>query len=128
MKTTDAERSWPRSSRLHLRSITRATLNAALAGLTLAGCVYYHAVPVSNGPAAFDRSWNAALGAADDVGVAVSTADRTSGVIYGTTADSNVTIRVLTQADGRVRVEFNATGNPGIADRLHGAYDRRMGR
>jgi len=99
-----------------------------MAALTIASCVYYHPVPVSSGPDAFERSWNAALGAADDVGVAISTADRTSGVIYGTTPDSNVTIRVFTQADGRVRVEFNASGAKGLADRLRGAYERRMGR
>jgi len=109
------------------RATIRAAL-AALAALMLAGCVYYHPVPVSSGPDAFDRSWNAALGAADDVGVAISTADRPSGTIYGTTSDTNVTVRVWTQADGRVRVEFNATGNPAVADRLHSAYERRMGR
>ena len=107
----------------------RATVCAVLgAALMLAGCVYYHPVPVSSGPSAFDRSWNAALGAADDVGIAVSTADRASGTIYGTTRETDVTIRVWTQADGRVRVEFNARGNPAVADHLHSAYDRRMGR
>lgn len=103
-------------------------LYAALAALTCVGCVYYHAVPVSSGTAAFDRSWNAALGAAHDVGVAVSTADRTSGYIYGTTGDSNVTIHVFVQADGNVRVEFNAKGAEGLADSLSDAYHRRMGR
>ena len=110
------------------RATKRAALGAAFAALMLAGCVYYHPVPVSSGPEAFDRSWNAALGAADDVGVTVSTVDRASGTIYGSTRDAAVTIRVWTQADGRVRVEMNATGDSAVADRLHSAYERRMGR
>ena len=40
--------------------------------------------------------------------------------------------RVLTQADGKVRVEFNAGGalseDPGLPDRISRAYDARMGR
>ncbi len=111
----------------------RGAVCAVLAAATVAGCTYYQTVPVApSGPSAFDRCWNAALGAADDVGVAVSSADRTSGVIRGTAAADDVTIRVFTQADGRVRVEFNVKGASGsdavLADRLSSAYDRRMGR
>jgi hypothetical protein len=84
------------------------------------------------GPSTFDRSWNAALGAADDLGVSVTSADRTSGFIYGTTPTDNVTISVLTQADGSVRVEFNVKSPAGydsdLANRLHRAYEARMGR
>ena len=113
--------------------LLRLPLAAVLALLALAGCTYYQTVPVApSGPSAFDRSWDAALGAADDVGVAVSTADRTSGTIYGTTATDTVTIRVFTQADGRVRVEFNVKGVSGsdsvLANNLSSAYNRRMGR
>ena len=114
--------------------IPRTTLCACLvAATTVAGCTYYQTVPAApSGPSAFDRAWSAALGAADDVGVSVSTADRTSGTIYGTTRGEDVTIRVLTQADGRVRVEFNVKGASGsdavVAERLSSAYDRRMGR
>jgi hypothetical protein len=106
----------------------RAILCATLAALTVAGCTYYQPATVVYRPPDFDRSWDAALGAAHDLGVAVSTADRTSGYIYGTTADTDVTIRAFTQADGKVRVEFNASGAPGFADRLSEAYQRRMGR
>jgi hypothetical protein len=113
--------------------MTRNAVITALLVVALAGCTYYQTAPAApSGPSAFDRSWNAALGAADDVGVAVSTADRTSGTIYGSTAADQVTIRVLTQADGRVRVEFNVKGASGsdsvLAERLSSAYDRRMGR
>jgi hypothetical protein len=114
--------------------ILRAALCVALIVVTAgSGCTYYQAVPAApSGPSTFERSWNAALGAADDVGVAVSTADRTSGTIYGTTGADDVTIRVFTQADGRVRVEFNVKGAGGsdavMAERLSSAYNRRMGR
>ena len=112
----------------------RAVLFACLVvATTMAGCTYYQTVPVApSGPSTFDRAWSAALGAADDVGVSVSTADRTSGTIYGTIQGENVTIRVLTQADGRVRVEINVKGQSGsdavVAERISSAYDRRMGR
>jgi len=116
-----------------LRVLLRSTLCACLAAATVAGCTYYEAVPVApSGPSTFDRSWNAALGAADDLGVSVTSADRTSGIIYGTTSTDNVTISVLTQADGRVRVEFNVKTRAGydtdLANRLHRAYEARMGR
>lgn len=114
--------------------LPRIALCACLvAATTVAGCTYYQTVPAApSGPSTFDRAWSAALGAADDVGVSVSTADRTSGTIHGTTAGEAVTIRVFTQADGRVRVEFNVKGASGsdtvVAERLSSAYDRRMGR
>ena len=117
-----------------LRALLHPTLYACLAAATVAGCTYYQAVPVApSGPSSFDRSWNAALGAADDCGVSVNTADRTSGYIYGTSpTGGNVTITVFTQADGRVRVEFNVKSPAGpdsdLTNRLHGAYEARMGR
>ena len=114
--------------------LLRSLLCACLAAATVAGCTYYQAVPAApSGPSSFDRSWNAALGAADDCGVSVNTADRTSGYIYGTSpTGGNVTITVFTQADGRVRVEFNVKGPAGydtdLPNRLHRAYEARMGR
>lgn len=78
----------------------------------LAGCTYYQVVPAAPapGPRVFDRSWNAALGALEDTGVAVTLADRSSGTIYGAIGSDSVTIRVLTQADASVRVEFGVHG------------------
>jgi hypothetical protein len=96
------------------RSRSSPALIIACVAALMAGCTYYQAVPAApSGPSTFDRAWSAALGAADDVGVSVSSADQTSGVITGTTATDDVTIRVFTQADGRVRVEFNVKGAPG---------------
>jgi len=97
------------------------------------GCVVYQPVP-ANAPAVsdFDRSWNAALAAAQDVGVRILSEDRANGVITGATDTRDVTITVSTQADGRVRVEFSARGPQGgdtnLARDISRAYDRRMGR
>lgn len=111
-----------------------SVLGACLVAATVAGCTYYQVAPAApSGPSTFDRSWNAALGAADDCGVSVNTADRTSGYIYATSpTGGNVTITVFTQADGRVRVAFNVKSPAGpdsdLANRLHRAYEARMGR
>jgi hypothetical protein len=101
--------------------------------LFAAGCTYYQVAPSApSGSGVFDRAWNAALAAADDVGVTVHSADRTSGVIQGSKDGSDVTMQVFTQADGRVRVEINVKGPSGtdsvLAQQLSTAYNRNMGR
>ena len=101
--------------------------------MLLSGCVVYEPVPVSV-PAAstFDRAWSAAIGAAQDEGVRITSEDRVKGVISGSRGEQDVTINVQTQADGNVRVEFSSKGprgsDPGLAGRISRAYDRRMGR
>lgn len=104
-----------------------------LFALSLPGCVVYEPVGVqSTVPASFDRSWNAALTAAQDAGIAVSVADRNSGRIYGRRNTADVTISVIPQADGSLRVQFDAKGlapqDQGLQDRFVQAYNRRMGR
>lgn len=83
-------------------------------------------------PPVFDRAWAAALGGAQDAGVQVKSADRATGLIRGTKDGIDVTVIVARQADGSVRVQFDAkgpTGNdPGLPDRFSKAYDKRMGR
>jgi hypothetical protein len=115
-----------RGRRLALR------LGAALAALVIAGCVVYEPVPVAAGPSRFDRAWAAAVGAMQDQGVAITEQDRTRGIVRGGRGGLTVTANVLTQADGRVRVEFNTTGtlgsDPTLVDRISASYDRRMGR
>jgi len=103
-----------------------------VAGLTvLAGCVVYEPVPAP-GPNAFDRSWSAALAAAQDEGVRIASEDRASGLIRGFRDEQEVTINIRSQADGSARVEIGARGpkgsDPGLAGRISRAYDRRMGR
>jgi hypothetical protein len=99
----------------------------------LMGCVVYQPVPAS-APAAssFDRSWNAAVGAMQDVGVRIQSEDRARGVITGANDSRNVTVTVVTQADGSVRMEISARGPQGgdsnLANDISRAYDRRMGR
>jgi hypothetical protein len=99
----------------------------------LSGCVVSEPVPVYvPSPSTFDRAWNAAIGAAQDEGVRITSEDRVKGVISGNRGEQDVTINVQTQADGNVRVEFSARGpkgsDPGLAGRISRAYDRRMGR
>jgi hypothetical protein len=109
---------------------------AAVAMLVASACTYYEAPPPSYpappSPSAFDRAWDAAVGAAYDEGVHVTVQDRGSGIIRGTRGGTNVEISVRTQADGSVRVAINARGRSGrdtaLADQINNAYDRRMGR
>ena len=97
------------------------------------GCVVYEPVPV---PAyygsSYDRVWDSALGAAEDAGVKITSADRTTGIIRGVTSSSDVTISVISQADGKTRVEFTSKGpkghDPDLNDRFTSYYNRRMGR
>ena len=106
-------------------------LTACLA--LLSACVVYEPVPTpAPAPTTFDRSWNAAVAAVQDEGVRIASEDRAGGVIRGLRGEQEVTINVRTQADGNVRVEISARGpkgsDPGLADRISRAYDRRMGR
>jgi len=99
----------------------------------LTGCVVYEPVPVpASAPNTYERAWNAAIGAAQDEGVRITSEDRSSGVITGQREGQEVTITVRSQADGSVRVEMSARGpkgsDPGLAGRISRAYDRRMGR
>jgi len=98
------------------------------------GCVVYEPVyvPSSSYGSSYDRVWNSALGAAEDAGVKVTSADRTTGIIRGVTNSADVTISVITQADGRTRVEFSSKGpkgqDPDLNERFTSFYNRRMGR
>ncbi len=106
-----------------------ASLAAALA---MSGCAYYpYPVPVStSAPASFDRSFDAAAGAMRDQGLAISVEDRGSGTIVGRIGGGTVTASVRQQADGSVRVQFDANGprDPALIDRVSRSYDSRMGR
>jgi hypothetical protein len=97
----------------------------------LAGCVTYEPVVVPS-QSTFDRSWNAALAAAQDEGVRITSENRGSGVIVGSRGDQEVTINLQSQADGSARIEIGARGpkgsDSGLAGRISRAYDRRMGR
>ncbi len=115
--------------RLH-RLFTVAALSVVLGGCVVAP--YPYGTPAPAAPANFDRSWDAALGAAADVGVQVSSADRASGRIRGNKAGAAVAIDLLRQPDGSLQVSFGAPdsreSNPTLGDRWRESYQRRMGR
>jgi hypothetical protein len=106
-------------------------LALGVGSLPLAGC-YYPVAVQPGAPASFDRSWNAALGGAQDAGVQVISADPNAGLIRGTRGGIDVTVLVARQSDGSVRVQFDSKGqsqqDPGLAQRFSEAYERRMGR
>jgi hypothetical protein len=66
------------------------------------------------------------------VGADIFTADRVSGSIVGRKGPADVTIAVLTQADGSIRVQLNVRGpeesDPYLTDRFYQSYQRYMGR
>ena len=105
---------------------------AAVAAAVLIGGCYTAQPAAPAGPSKFDRSWDAALGAAADVGVQITSADRASGRITGSKAGAAVAIALQTQADGSVRVSFDAPNaeetNPTLNERWLSNYQRRMGR
>jgi hypothetical protein len=97
------------------------------------GCVVYEPVPTPVYPgSSYDRVWDSALGAAEDAGVKITHADKTTGLVRGVTGSTDITISVRTQTDGRIRVEFRSKGPAGedseVNDRLTRLYNRRMGR
>ena len=113
--------------------MNRLSLFAITAALAFPGCAAPEPepepVPVQS---KFDRSFDAAVGAASDIGVEIHSADRAGGRIQGAKAGVEVTIDVTRQPDGTVRVAFSAPGstetNPKLSERWYSAYQRRMGR
>jgi hypothetical protein len=115
---------------------TRIAATAFAAVLILQGC-YTAPTPVSVPQRSigerFEKSWQAARGAAADVGVRVTKEDRPSGTIRGDQGSSTVVITVITQADSTIQVGFSVTGggspqDENLKDHLTRSYQRRMGR
>lgn len=109
-----------------------AALAACGALLASGGCYYAPpAYPVTtNVPASFDRSFDAAANAMRSQGLSIRTEDRANGVVVGTQGGASVTANIRQQADGSVRVQFDANGprDPGLIDRVSRSYDAYMGR
>ena len=115
-------------------SLVRVAAVAVLLSF-LSGCyVYdpYYPYGYHTPPPKFDQAWTATLGAFVDQGVEIQTQDKANGVVTGRRGGVNINAKLVTQADGRVRVEINAGGNlsedPGLPDRVSRSYDARMGR
>jgi len=111
--------------------IRLALATGCAAALTVSGCAYYPYPVATSAPASFDRSFGAAAGALRDQGLDISVEDRSSGTIVGRIGGGGtVTASVRQQADGSVRVQFDASGarDPGLIDRVSRSYDSRMGR
>jgi hypothetical protein len=107
-------------------------VSALLGGCVVAPYPYAYSTTTVSSPPSFDRSWDAALGAAADVGVQITNADRATGRITGAKAGTAVTIDLRPQADNTLQVIFSAPdskeSNPTLNDRWLSAYNQRMGR
>ena len=108
-----------------------------LAGLVMAsGCYYYvppGAVTYPGQPyASYDYVWDSAMRAAQDVGIQITSANRSTGAAFGERDRVSVTIQVTQQSDGRTRVELTTKGSQSatsaVADDFYRAYDHYMGR
>lgn len=105
-------------------NVARRLLGLLVVAFGLAACVVYEPVPVDP----VEAPWRAALGAMEDAGLAVVTADRGTGTVRGTRGGAEGTILVRMRNEGRVGVEITSRGDPGLTQRLTDAYNRRMGR
>jgi hypothetical protein len=107
-------------------------VSTLVAGCVVAPYPYPYTTTTVASPPSFDRSWDAALGAAADVGVQITNADRATGRITGAKAGAAVTIDLRPQTDNTLQVIFTAPdskeSNPSLNDRWLSAYQRRMGR
>lgn len=92
-----------------------------------------HVPPARSMSERFETSWQAARGAASDLGVRITHEDRASGTLRGDKGPSSVSITVAPQADQTIQVGFSVTGGDSyqdgnLKDHLTRAYQRRMGR
>lgn len=91
-------------------------------------CVYEPAPVYTN----YDRAWDAAVRAAQDTGINLTTVDRSGGLIVGSKDGIDVTVTVRPQADGTTRVASSFKGqidrDPNLSRRFDAAYERNMGR
>jgi hypothetical protein len=98
------------------------------------GCYYYGPPPYTYAPpyASYDYVWDSAMRTAQDVGIQMTSSNRSTGTAFGQRDGVSVTIQVTQQSDGRTRVELTTKGSPSatsaVADDFYRAYDHYMGR
>jgi hypothetical protein len=96
------------------------------------GCCYYGPpayTAVSSPHASYDRIWDSAMRAAQDVGIRITSSDKNAGTASGQRDGVGVTIQVVKQSDGTTRVELTSKGGPStVGDDFNRAYNRNMGR
>src|SRR5436190_1080380 len=102
--------------------------------LGLAGCYvapYPYPPPQAAPVDPMAQSFEAAVGALQDVGLTVVNADRNTGSLRGTRGTVEGLIEIRMRPDGRVGVEMKARDpdnrDPKLTDRMAEAYNRRMG-
>jgi hypothetical protein len=109
-------------------TLIRSVAALFILAVSLGGCVVYEPVPVDP----MEAPWRAAVGAIEDAGLTVVTADRPTGTVRGARGSVEGTILVRMRNDGRVGVEISSRDpdrrDPGLTQRLTDAYNRRMGR
>lgn len=115
---------------MYVRNCSVFVLVATALTLLLSACVVYE--PYYYPQSQYDRVWESAIKAAQDVGVTISSVERANGRIFGRKGPVDVTIAVETQPDGRIRMQFNARGpegaEPYLTERFYQTYERYMGR
>lgn len=107
-----------------------------LMAMLITGCTYYQPAPVVYPTTVttnkFDQSWSAVIGAFSDQDVHITTQDRGAGIIQGNREGINFTGNIQTQANGSVRVQFDASGSTGrkptTLELITKSYNSRMGR
>jgi len=107
--------------------------SALISFFVLQSCVAYAPAPA---PAvyrvsSYEIAWEAALKAAEDVGIRITRADKATGIIEGQSEWTAVTIRVIGQPEERIRLEVSLRGpsqEASIANEFHQAYQRHVGR
>ena len=112
------------------------TLLLIIAFVMGSGCYYYgpppYATPSPPPYASYDYVWDSAMRAAQDVGIQITSANRSTGTAFGQRDRVSVTIQVTQQSDGRTRVELTTkssqSGTSTVADDFYRAYDQYMGR
>ena len=107
-------------------------LGVTVLTLVLSACVVYEPYPYSYPQSQYDRVWDSAIKAAQEVGIDISAIERDKGIIAGRKGPVDATITVQTLADGKIKVHMTARGpegaEPNLTDRFYQAYQRYMGR